>query len=353
MILVYFQIIFKGFIMLIYKKLLFFFGALTISFLSCIPSYCAEGVPLDLEGDGNSKQVKLPFKYYEHRDNDQLTLIHQGGYKVYNIGSCVNDVAVIGPLRPCIGIAVTDGVTLVTFHKHSTNSLESMGKIIRENLNIENVNSFRARIYTTRDDLEWAQSNRQKMNGGKTHLESVKHIKDFLDSMGIIRANIPADILALRKNVGGKITGQLIHADHSLGRYDLSETCVSVRLNDVFDENGQIKFSSIDPYTEDVFGYKGKTITLTEYLGPQGIANIKQEHPNIDLDNQPLINYDDIPTMYFQQSGGQKDGYTMQRGICERRMKQEEKELYFNNYGMTEQEVIDKNQYNSLFFFKL
>ena len=332
------------------KKLCFVLLAVQVS-LSAF-SMETDGSALDLQGNGHITRVKLPFKYYEQQNNDQLTLIHQGGYKVYNIANQQNDVAVIGPLRPCIGIAVTDGITLLTFHKHSTNSLESMEKIIRENLNIENVNSFRARIYTTRDDLEWTQE-RRKMHGGKTHLESVKHIKDFLDSMGIIRANIPADILALRKNVGGKIVGQVIHADHSLGRYDLSETCVSVRLNDVFDENGQIKFSSIDPYTEDVFGYKGKTITVTEYLGPQGIANIKQAHPNIDLDNQPLINYDDIPTMYFQQSGGQKDGYTMQRGICERRMNQEEKELYFNNYGMTEQEVIDKNKYNSLFFFKL
>ena len=215
------------------KKLCFVLLSVQVS-LSAF-SMETDGSALDLQGDGHITRVKLPFKYYEKQNNDQLTLIHQGGYKVYNIANQQNDVAVVGPLRPCIGIAVTDGITLLTFHKHSTNSLESMEKIIRENLNMEIVNSFRARIYTTRDDLEWTQSKRQLMHGGKTHLDSVKQIKDFLENIGIIRANIPANLLPLRKNVGGKIVGQLIHAEGSLGRYELSENCVSIRVNDVFD----------------------------------------------------------------------------------------------------------------------
>lgn len=305
----------------------------------------------DLYDDGQLKVVKFPFEYYERQDNDQLTLIHQGGYKVYEIKKCINDVAIVGPLRPCICIAVTDGITLLTFHKHSTNSLESMEEIIRENLNIENVNSFHARIYTTRDDLEWTKSKRPLMHGGKTHLESVKHIKDSLEKIGIIRENIPANLLPLRKNVDGKIVGQLIHADNALGRYDLADTCVSIRVNDVFDDRGQIKLSSIDPYTEDVFGYKGKNITIAEYLGPVGIRETLDAHPNIDLPLLQIIPYDQIPQQYFSESGD-KDGYQMQRGICERRLNTEEKDLYLNNFGVAEEKVIAR-EYNSVPFFKL
>jgi hypothetical protein len=343
------------------KKLCFVLLAVQVS-LSAFSTE-TDGSALDLQGDGHITRVKLPFKYYEKQNNDQLTLIHQGGYKVYNIANQQNDVAVVGPLRPCIGIVVTDGVNLVTLHKHSTSSLESMGSILKKHLDLSNSENLYARIYTTRDDIEWNEKKRQPMHAGKTHTQEVISIKDFLENTGIIRTRIDAGLQPLRKKLqNNSISGDKIFADGFLGMYEISELCVAIRINNVFETVGtkkQIKFSSIDPFAEDIFGYKGKQITLVEYLGPQGIANIKQAHPNINLNNQPLIPYGNIPQMYFQQSG-QKDGYTIQRGICERRMNQEEQELYLNYFGKTEAELFQvENEgqygktYNSLEFFPL
>ena len=66
-------------------------------------------VKLDLYGDGNLHEVDLPFEYYKRQQGDKFTLISQGGYRVYDLAKDKNEVAVIGQLNPCIGIAVTDG----------------------------------------------------------------------------------------------------------------------------------------------------------------------------------------------------------------------------------------------------
>ena len=69
--------------------------------------------------------------------------------------------------------------------------------------------------------------------------------------------------------------------------------------------------------------------------------------------------YDQIPQLYLSQSGD-KYGYRMQRGICERRMYNEEKELYFKFFGKSQAELFNVanqslfgNSYNSLNFYPL
>ncbi len=336
-------------------KSLFFVGLLSVNILSITNSTATNKVSLDLEGDGRFTQVTLPFNYYKKQDNDRLTLIHQGGYKVYNIANSENGVAVIGTLRPCIGIVVTDGVNLITFHKHSTNSLDSMEEVIKTNLNTVNIENLHARIYTTRDDLEWTKNKRQQMHGKKTHLEEVKEIKDFLnEKFCIIREQIPANL----KNLRNTKTQKLIYNDNYLGMYDLSEICIAIRLNNIFelssDNKQQIKFSSIDPFTEDVFGYKGTKITEAELVS----APSQSQHKNTDPADR-VVPYDQIPQIYLAQTG-KIDGYKMQRGICERRLQQEEQELYFNNLKINLAEFLKVStqdqlgtKYNCLTFYPI
>lgn len=259
----------------------------------------------------------------------------------------------IGPLRPCIGIIITDGKKLIAFHKHSNNSLESMLKIVKSNLDLSDNKNVFAYIYTTLDAREWASNKRSLIHDNKTHTQVVDQIKDSLKTIEIPDSNIGVGRYSLLKNESGvkPENQQQKHADFSLGRYDLAETCVAVRMNDIFGkkESGEkkVKLFSIDPYTEDVFGYHGTKITESELRS----APTEQERKNTN----PIyltVPYNDIPLFYYQQTGN-KDGYQMQRGICQRRMEQEERELYFKNYKISEQEVIDKNKYNSLDFFPL
>lgn len=335
--------------MLCIKKRIHFILLATQIILSA-PLMATHKVSLDLEGDGRRASVNLPFNYYQRQDGDRLTLIHQGGYKVFDIQDNQNDVAVIGTLRPCIGIAVSDGVKLIAFHKHCTSSLESIGAVIRENLDSSDKTNLYARIYTTRDDIEWVQNNRQQMHGGKTHLEEVKSIKDFLNQeIGIIREQIPAELKNLRNN-----NRKLIHAELALGRYELAEFCVAVRLNDVFEtikDQKRIKFAAIDPHTEDVFGYKGTQITEAEYAGPN-LLDMQTAYPGVDFTKR-FMSYDQIPQQWEQQSG-EKDGYRLQRGISERRLQREEGELYLNYFGKPTSELfVGEGSYNSLDFYPI
>lgn len=313
-----------------------------------LPLMATHKVSLDLEGDGHRTSVNLPFNYYQRQDGDRLTLIHQGGYKVYTIQGNQNDVAVIGTLRPCIGIVVSDGVKLIAFHKHSISSLESMSAIIQENLNLSDKKNLYARIYTTQDDIEWELANRQSAHGGNTHREEIKIIKDFLNQgMGLIREQIPAEVMNMRDGCGN-----LIHKDLELGRYELAELCVAVRLKDAFETikgKKQIKFTSIDPHTEDVFGYKGTQITQAEYAGPN-LPDMQKAYPGIDFTKR-FISYDQIPQKWKEQSG-EKDGYRLQRGISERRLQREEEELYRNYFKRPTAELfVGESSYNSLDFY--
>jgi len=201
-------------------SLLFFIACYSASATTCLEKF-------DLEGDGELKQIEVPFPYYKRQQSDRFSFIYQGGYKVFNIQNSQNEVAVIGALRPCIAIIVTDGINLITMHKHSTNSLESMHKIIDQNLDLSDKSKLRAYIHTTKDDVEWIQNQRVSMHGGRTHAEEIKRIKDFLEKeIGILREYIPASLFNLRNQ-----EGKLKCPDQRNGRYELVETVIAIRLN--------------------------------------------------------------------------------------------------------------------------
>lgn len=302
----------------------------------------------DLHGHGIWTNVRFPYDYYERKEGDILSLIHQGGYKIFNIAQNQTYVAVIGPLRPCIAVVVTDSENLVAFHKHSSNALNSMKKILLENISFENIKNLYARIFTTEDNEEWNKDSRSIDHGNKTHREEVKRIKDFLETMGIRRPQIGAQLYDLKKS---------LYPDRYLGRYELAESCIAIRLDDILEtkENTlNLKFTSIDPYTENIFGYKGTMISYEEYFG-SNLDFIKEDLPTTDY-SLPFILYDDIQKEI--QKNGDDHGYWYQRGICEARLKREEKAYYMTHFGVHKLFMLFKDKpagfsYDSLDFFPL
>ncbi|MGL4426574.1 MAG: hypothetical protein ACRCUQ_02305 [Alphaproteobacteria bacterium] len=324
------------------------FGFMVLGFLTSLPSWAVK-CELDLKENGVLTTVDLPFNYLKRQEGENLTLIHQGSYKVYPIQESQQEIAVIGPLNPCIGIAVTDGVKLVTFHKHSTNSLESMKEILKANLDSKKKNDWVARIFTTQDDLEWTQNKRGLMHAGRTHAGAVKHIGETLENMGVKKKKIQDTLYKLRPDA----SSPLHYPDFQLGRYDIAEACVAVKLSDLVETTGHLKFFSMDPFAEDIFDYKGTCITQEEmFRAPTSLE--RQQTPAADF----KILYDDIPSLALKREG-RLDGYRYQDGVNQRRMDQEEKELYLRHFGGEPQQVINQQKgvgnhgYNTLKFYPL
>lgn len=314
---------------------------------------------LDLFQNGHTTQVVLPFAYYERQPGDNLTMIHQGGYKVYDVANDSCEVAVMGPLRPCIAVAVTDGQKVVVFHKHSSNSLDHMSAIIEQYLDLSDSSNLYGRIFTTRDDVEWQQTVRGIMHANKTHTEAVVDIKNALEVLGFKRSNVPATLFNLRTH------DELNYADGELGYFEFAETTPCLCLSNLFAEkDGKIilQFFSIDPVKEDAFGYKGTMITQRELAGEQkgGASPKTREH----LANSPEknISFDDIPKLYFNQMG-RCDGYRVQRGIVERFMDSQNDEYYMRHFGKKQKDLFTipaayfmnggQGAYNTLEFFEI
>ncbi len=300
---------------------------------------------LDLQGDGLVTKVTLPFPYYERQEGDHLTLIYQGGYKVYNLEKDHNEVAVLAPLKPCVGIAVTDGTHLITFHKDVFNSMESLGKILRENLDLSNKNNLYAHLYTALDEVMWEKLNFQSVYGDMSPGEEVKNIKSFfINDLGIKKDNVATRVYSLRNR-----KGELIYPDFALGRYEMSELSIAVRIKEAFDiKNGgkKIKFYSIDPCAEDIFAYRGTYITYAEYLGPS-LSQVQEQLSSFDFYAE-VLSYDQIPDLYYQQTGA-KDGYRKQNAICQARLQEEMRKLHLRHFGTN----TPRNVPNTANFFRL
>ena len=212
-------------------------------------------VDLDLQGTGETTAIELPFKYYERKPNDKFTLIFEFGYKIYDLKEKQNEneIAVIGPLYPCIGIAVTDGKKLIVFHKHALNTIDtkisgSLGQIVRDNLDLNPQNPLlQAGICTTKEEIHW-RNNVQFVYGGKTIEEAIQDIKDTLIGIGIPQKSIHSTIWNLRIEPDNKFRYQY----PELGKYQDSELFVALRIGG----SKQIEFRSLDPITENIFDLK-------------------------------------------------------------------------------------------------
>lgn len=310
----------------------------------------------DLEGDGHLKPVKLPFDYYKREANDHLTLIHQGGYKVYDIQKDVNEVAIVGTLMPCIAITATDGKKFIAFHKHWTNSLTSLKEIIEAKLDLSDKNNVFARIYTTRNDLNWKEYNWGPTHNNCTPLEEVKRIKDFLEkNVGIIRYHIPANLYNLLEN----------NKRRKLGHYALSELSVAVQMNDIFnvtpEGKKEIKFMSTDLYVEDVLNLKGTNVTYAQYYGDH-LPGVQARYPNHNF-TKMLTPYNKIPEKWLNEASifykegalleeNKKRGYMIQMRITLECINQNQQELYKKHLNI-EKDVLKKSKFGTLPFYPI
>ena len=326
-----------------FKRITLVSSFLVSILLSLSPVASGVMVNLDLYGKGKYTEIDLPFEYYQHQEGDELTLIHQGGYKIYNLKSDKNAVAVIGHLRPCIAIAVTDGTRLIVFHKHSTNALNpkiegSLGQIVLTNLDLSNPDRLRARIYTTYDAVEWEKSQRSKMHNGKDLRGAIKDIIDMLESINIPRKYVYATYYNLRDD-----HGELRYADKSLGRYEFCEGHVAVRMNDPYTDipnpgpnkdSKQIKFISIDPIEADVFGFKDTDVKASDYLShlPKEVqVQLLKDQDQGQDPNTASIAYNDI----------MRSSINHHRGYYGKKIQEQEDYFYQKAFGQPTQQVMD------------
>ncbi|MBX9977209.1 MAG: hypothetical protein K2X98_03045 [Alphaproteobacteria bacterium] len=304
----------------------------------------------DLQGDGKLIKVKFPFSYFQKKQGDHLSFIHQSGYKVYDIANQQNEVAAIGLLCPCIGGVVTDSTKVVVFHKHSANSLDHIGAIIKDHLDLSDKSKLFARLYTVRDDLEWEKGKRTRLHNGNTQTQEVKRVKDYIEGLGFIRKQIPADIYNRRTN-----NNILKYKADFLGQYAYADLCVGIRMDDLFCEEGSerhIKFTSIDPFAEDICAYKGTKITKEELNG-----KILSSEERKKLQPTANILFDSIPELVEKQGNIKSKGYNFQGAMAHRRLAQEENEISLKAFGKIMKERTnnyqDNTHYNTLDFFPI
>ena len=188
--------------------------------------------------------AQLEDKYYKRQPDDRFTLIHEFSYKVYGLKDeeNQNEVAVIGPLSPCVGIIVTDGEKLIAFHKNYMNAVDpdipgSLTQVIIDNLNIkDNPAKLIAGIYA--DDYK--SSSLKEQHDNKSREETIKDITDALITIGFQEESI--------HNITYDISPFSYVIDPLL--------YVVIRIDDpyIFAENGvkKLKLANISPITEDV-----------------------------------------------------------------------------------------------------
>ena len=248
----------------------------TIALLAISSNTYAIQTSLDLHGDGKLTKINIPFKYFQQQPDDNFTLIHELFYKIYDIKDSEHEVVVLGPLRPCIAIVVTDGKRLVAFHKHSSNALDvdlqgSLQQTLQKNLDLNPNNEFlRARIYTTKDVVRWVEMERSELHKGKTLDEAIEDVRVALEAVGIPSDHIMVDQWNLRvppKN-------EYLYEHSYLGNYGNAMEFVAIRIIDLYDKHNNIKFFSIDPYNEDIFGFKKVKTTFPDFYGKDRFSAI-------------------------------------------------------------------------------
>jgi len=241
----------------------------TIALLAISSNTYAIQTSLDLHGDGKLTKITLPFKCFQQQPDDNFTLIHEQFYKVYDINDSEHEVAVIGPLRPCIAIVVTDGKRVVVFHKHSSNALDadlqgSLQQILLKNLDLNPNNEFlRAGIYTTKDDVRWEEMERSEMHNGKTHYEAIEDVRVALEAIGIPYDHIVVKQWNLRRPPGNEFLYEFSYLDN----YGNIMEYAAIRIIDLYDKHNNIKFFSIDPFAEDIFSFKKIKTTFADFYG--------------------------------------------------------------------------------------
>jgi hypothetical protein len=127
----------------------------------------------------NPQKVLLPFEY-KHltaEERQKTVWVPQWFYTVINPGS--DKLAVVGPVCPCLFIALKNNSNgkIIVFHKHSDNAIQELVELAKKELKIDNPSDIEGKIFTK---LFPNEEKHKADHQGRTQLEEVKFIKDFI-----------------------------------------------------------------------------------------------------------------------------------------------------------------------------
>ncbi|MBW8310248.1 MAG: hypothetical protein K0M45_11565 [Candidatus Paracaedibacteraceae bacterium] len=281
-------------------------------------SYASSFVPALLDTHGEGKQrVYLPLEYYKRQEKDNFSIVYQVYYKLYHISESYGRVAVLAPLSPCIGIVVTDGIKLITFHNHFSISSRSMLEVIQENLDLSDPNNLYARLYSAKNDDEWRSRSESKNHGGKSHQQEIEDLRRLLmDHLKIPPRHLSFDLPDVDSSSVRRET---------LLKYEDAVLSIAVRLDVVFEELGsrkRINFMAIDPITEDVFGYGEREFPLSYAI----LVTMGRSIPDIE---EKMIYTKDISRLVNHGASRPRIGHLAQRVFYKERIRLEEEEKIF------------------------
>jgi hypothetical protein len=274
---------------------------------------------LDLQGNGVMTEVELPFEYLRRKPGVWYALVHQGGYKVYDLQkSDPKAVAIMGPLDPCIGIVCTDGKKMILFHKHYTNSLKSILEILKKEF--AKPAELLIRMFTVYDAIDDKNDEFGRVHMCKTPEDELAHItKTLTTALKVSSKNVLVKIFPCCEIRNGVLSYR--YSEDFLGRYACAGCYVAVELANLFEKQQDgvtIRLFSVDPYeanlynmplaqeTRDMLSPRKRFEKLEVYTEARMDRQlddffIKHFHMNIDdyteeysFDTQPLYPVDDF-----------------------------------------------------------
>lgn len=172
---------------------------------------------------GRRQKVTLPFPYHhvspEERPN--LAVVLERRHLLLSDDSPA--FAIVGTLQPCIfvGLRNEENGKAVIFHKHFSNSVDSLIEIAKAELSVKDPQNLKGFLFT--NDCKPYESIRNTLYNGESQMDTLKRIRGrIIEAFGI------PDAMKIKM---WKFVTPL--ADWALGDYELAELSVSVdsRLN--------------------------------------------------------------------------------------------------------------------------
>jgi hypothetical protein len=181
-------------------------------------------------------KIMLPFSYKELGENEnceKVPFISTSTYTLLTNGR----KSLVGPLAPCVLIAITDKEKVVVFHKHPSNCIKLLLSIIEDTLNTKNPKFLQGTIFSSK--IPEDKYGCDYKNNNLTQREEIKNIKDaIVEKLGVKRKQIDASLF---HNPYGKNLGE----DYFASKFVL-----------VSNNNGNIGLNSLSPILEK--NYFGK-----------------------------------------------------------------------------------------------
>lgn len=204
----------------------------------------------NIKKNGKPNLSLLPFAYYRSdARNPRFDYVDAGYYKVCNLKKRKRKDIVIGPASPCLVIAITDGDTLMAFHKHLVNSNASLVDAVKKHLNLSDPQKLYARLYSVDDPITWQQDKCCENDaGGNSHKETIKATLAVLEKeCAVSRTKLLVNHFPIctKKNDSWEY---IVDWKKELGEYESATHFVAIKPSELFDSSKtppQIQFFSI------------------------------------------------------------------------------------------------------------